>query len=606
MKTNNSFPILGFSAWSGIGKTTLLEQLIPLLLEAGIRVGLVKHAHHNFDIDKPGKDSYRLRQAGANPVLIISDRRLAFLQESATSNSVSLTDALAALPGNTDLDLLLVEGFKNADIQKIALYRDTGNPEKQLPVALEDPNIIAWACDKPTMFTEQHPELSVPVLDINQAPAIAAFIQQWMGAVDSFSCGSSLSLQAGLDLIHTTVAALEDSQLLELPEALGRVLAADIRAPIAVPAEDNSAMDGYACNFSELENQTEPSLQLIGESACGQPFQGKLAAGQCVRIFTGGILPDNCDTVIMQEHSHNSGNSISFMEPPTRPFRRGQHVRLAGEDISIGSVVGAKGEHLKPALMGVLASTGTMRVRVLRRPVVAFITNGNELTPLGTELGPGQCHDSNRYTLRGLLQQAGVEILDLGIVGDDPAALEAAIKSADAQADMVITTGGISVGDADFVKPVIKQLGEIVFSGLRIKPGHPVTFAKLDNSLFFGLPGNPVAVMVCFSQLVSPAIRYMSGLGSGLGSGLAGQPPLTLIARSEEAFKKLPGRYEFVRGILSTDTTGNYQVKRAGKQGSAILSTMSRANCFILLDETCTAISPGQSVRVQPFSSNPC
>ncbi len=593
----NHTPILGFCAWSGTGKTTLLEQLIPLLTDAGISIGLIKHAHHNFDIDIPGKDSYRLRKAGANPVLVISERRLALMQESLNPVNDSLGDALAALPNNPDYDLLLVEGFKNAAIPKIALHRKGGSAKSALPTPLDDPNIIALACDHSVEFSAQHPQNKTPILDINQVEKIAAFIHEWLykGQKKAISsCSSNNSLQAGLDLIHTNIKPVKGTEVLSLPDGLGRVLAEDITAAISVPGDDNSAMDGYACRFSDIEDQAKPSLQLIGESACGSPFMDTVGAGECVRIFTGGVLPEGCDTVIMQEHSERSGNAIYFKALAERPFRQMQHVRLAGEDLAKGSIIATRGASLQPALMGVLASAGVMEVKVVGKPKVAFITNGSELVPLGTELNRGECYDSNRYTLLSLLERSGVEIIDMGIVGDNPDDLEATIKLADSQADMVITTGGISVGDADFVKPVINKLGEIVFSGLQIKPGHPVTFASLENSHFFGLPGNPVAVMVCFSQLVLPAIRCMLGLEY--------KPPLSLMAESTEAIRKLPGRFEFVRGILSQDSNGKHWVKKSGKQGSAILSTMNRANCFILLDERCAGISSGQNIRVQPFS----
>ena len=596
MTMKNHLPILGFSAWSGVGKTTLLEQLIPLLAGAGIRVALVKHAHHNFDVDKPGKDSYRLRKAGANPVLIISDRRLALMQESAHPDGVDLSDALSALPNNSDYDLLLMEWFKFANIPKIILHRQAGSSESKLPTPLSDANVIALVTENLDAFSEEIADAQIPLLDINRVDKIASFIRQWLDnstPVNKSTCSRGLNLQAGLDLIGAHVRVIKDHEVLSLPEAYGRVLAEDIEAANDVPSDDNSAMDGYACRFADIENQAVPCLILAGESACGLPFVGDIATGQCVRILTGGVIPDSCDTVIMQEHTRIEGKLVYFQATAERPFRHKQHVRLAGEDIRSGSIVASGKQSLEPALSGVLASAGIMEVSVIRRPRVAFITNGNELVSLGSALERGQYFDSNRYSLTGMLKQSDVDVLDLGIVGDDPNELEAAIRLANTQADLVITTGGISVGDADFVKPVISKLGEIIFSGLQIKPGHPVTFARLSQSVFFGLPGNPVAVMVCFSQLVLPAIRRLAGK--------AEQPVLTLMAQSGEQIRKLPGRFEFVRGILSQDDKGNHQVIRAGKQGSAILSTMSRANCFILLDETCAGVSIGQQVRVQPF-----
>ncbi|MCF6263637.1 MAG: bifunctional molybdopterin-guanine dinucleotide biosynthesis adaptor protein MobB/molybdopterin molybdotransferase MoeA [Xanthomonadales bacterium] len=593
---NFNLPILGFSAWSGVGKTTLLEKLIPQLAELGIRVGLIKHAHHEFDIDKPGKDSYRLRKAGANPVLIISDKRLALMCESASAEETNLENALTALPTNSDFDLLLVEGFKNADIPKIVLLRQNVTSERDTPTALPNRNVIAVACDDLTKESIKSTKLQKPLLDINQIDSIAEFICQWLKQPTSpghTACAKGMSLQAGLELIHQQVEQITQTECLELSAAHGRILANTIKAEIEVPSDDNSAMDGYACRYADIKSVAEPCLTVVGESTCGGPFAGSVNTGECVRILTGGVLPVGCDMVIMQEQSNKTGESIHFKAADDRPFRQMQHVRLAGEDIGKGARVALSQQCLEPALMGVLASVGIAEVRVLRRPRVAFITNGSELVSLGGELARGQCFDSNRYSLLGLLAQAGVDVLDLGIVADDPAALEDAIQIADTKADLVITTGGISVGDTDFVKPVIDKLGKILFSGLQIKPGHPVTFAKLPQSVFFGLPGNPVAVMVCFSQLVLPAIRQLCGQQQ--------RPALTLMAHSSENIRKLPGRFEFVRGILSQDQRGKHTVRRAGKQGSAILTTMSRANCFILLDEDCAGVCAGQRVCVQPF-----
>lgn len=592
---NFHLPILGFSAWSGVGKTTLLERLIPQLAKSGIRVGLIKHAHHEFDIDKPGKDSYRLRKAGANPVLIISDKRLALMYENKPDTEVSLRDALAALPANVDFDLLLVEGFKFADIPKIVLLRQKGSSKSETPIPLSDSNVIAVASDDLSGSHCNSVKSHKPLLDINRVDSIADFICHWLqqhSPANQKTCVSGMSLRAGLERIEQQVEQISETEKLKLSESYGRILAVTITAKIDVPADNNSAMDGYACRFSDIQSQIEPRLVLVGESVCGEPFSGVVGMGECVRIFTGGVLPAVCDTVIMQEQSRRLGEDVYFKAVDNRPFRKMQHVRLAGEDIAEGSPLASARQCLEPALMGVLASAGIAEVSVLRRPRVAFITNGSELIGLGSELARGQCFDSNRYSLLGLLTKAGVDIIDMGIVADDPAALESAIRLANTRADLVITTGGISVGDTDFVKPVIQNLGEIIFSGLQIKPGHPVTFAKLSESLLFGLPGNPVAVMVCFSQLVLPAIRQLSGQQ---------QPALTLMAQSCESIRKLAGRFEFVRGILTQDEQGNHLVKRAGKQGSAILSTMSRANCFILLDETCAGVSAGQQVCVQPF-----
>ncbi|MET0091829.1 MAG: gephyrin-like molybdotransferase Glp [Candidatus Thiodiazotropha sp.] len=401
----------------------------------------------------------------------------------------------------------------------------------------------------------------------------------------------TLTVENARAKILSDLKPVEACERLALRDALHRVLAESIISPVDVPGHTNSAMDGYALSGSDL---TTPStdLKLIGAALAGNPFQGRCGPGECVRIMTGAPMPPGTDTVVMQEQSQEIGEDvIRFGEG----HRSGQNVRHAGEDIASGSVVLEPGRRLTPADLGIIASLGFAEVSVRRRPRVAFFSTGDELRGLGEVLGEGELYDSNRYTLHGMLQRAGVETLDLGVIRDDPDALKQAFQQAAASADVVISSGGVSVGSADYTKSVLQSCGEIAFWKIAMKPGRPLTFGTLDGAVFFGLPGNPVAVMVSFYQFVLPALHWLS-------SGTEYRP-FTLMARCENRLRKRPGRFEFVRGDLQQTPDGDFRVTGLAQQGSGILSSMSRGNCFILLETNRDGVEPGDLVRVQPFAA---
>ncbi|MEN8213215.1 MAG: gephyrin-like molybdotransferase Glp, partial [Pseudomonadota bacterium] len=350
--------------------------------------------------------------------------------------------------------------------------------------------------------------------------------------------------------------------------------------------------DGYAFIGSDLPTGEAHSYHVIGTVHAGRVFDGACQPGECVRIMTGAPMPINTDTVVMQEHTLSDGDKKIRI---SSEHRSGQNVRQAGEDIAAGSVVLERGRRLTPADLGILASLGVAEVTVRRRPRVAFFSTGDELRSIGEPLNEGDVYDSNRYTLYGMLERLDVELLDLGVVGDSEQALREAFESAAAIADIVITSGGVSVGEADYTKLVLEQLGEMNFWKIAMKPGRPLTYGKLHDAAFFGLPGNPVAVMVTFYQFVLPALHVLTTAES--------YAPFILPATCQEEIRKRPGRYEFVRGILSRDNQGEPSVVSTGRQGSGILTSMSRANCFILLDEECAGISKGEKVNVQPFGA---
>ena len=404
---------------------------------------------------------------------------------------------------------------------------------------------------------------------------------------------SALSVEAARERILREIDPITGTEKLALRDCLNRFLADDIVSPLNVPSHLNSAMDGYAIASSDLPQDGSRDYEVTDTAYAGVPATQICQPGQVIRIMTGGLIPEGTDTVIMQEQVEHISDSVIRLKPG---HKAGQNVRQAGEDIQQGATVLRRGQQINAADLGILASLGIAECRVIRRPRIAFFSTGDELRSLGETLAAGEIYDSNRYTLFGMLKQLPVEILDMGVVKDTPEAIQAAFTEAAKMADCVITSGGVSVGEADYIKPTLEKLGNIHFWKIRMKPGRPLTFGKLGDARFFGLPGNPVAVMITFLQFVAPAIHY---LASGQIKNM-----LTIKALSQSKLYKRPGRVEFQRGILSQNEQGELQVTRTGKQGSGILSSMSLANCFILLPENCEGVEIGEQVDVQPFSNS--
>ena len=412
---------------------------------------------------------------------------------------------------------------------------------------------------------------------------------------DTSSCASyapenrALSADEARAHMLAQVAPVTGREFLPLRSALGRILAADIVAPHDVPAHDNSAMDGYAVRFDSLAAEGETRLNVVGTAFAGNSFSGLVGKGQAVRIMTGAVLPAGADTVVVQEVARVEEASV--VVPAGQ--RQGQNTRRAGEDLARGAVALPAGKRVGPAELGLIASLGIAEVEVRRRLRVAFFSTGDELASIGKPLAPGEVYDSNRYTLHGLLTRLGAEIIDMGVVPDVPEALEATLREAAEIADAIITTGGVSVGEADFVKEVLAKLGQVSFWKLNIKPGRPMAFGKIGKAWLFGLPGNPVAVMVSYTQFALDALHRLSGLDP-----LPLRPLLNVTAAN--AIKKQPGRREYLRGTV-TAVDGEWQVKTVGNQGSGVLRSMSEANCFVVLPEDCAGVQAGDSVQVQLF-----
>ena len=400
----------------------------------------------------------------------------------------------------------------------------------------------------------------------------------------------SIRVATALDHITQRITAVAEFESLPIRDCLGRINFKPVKSPINVPGHANSAMDGFAIAFNSLNRSGITVLKEIGTAYAGTTFSGRCADNECVRIMTGAVMPQGTDTVIMQEKAELDEAGRVRIDSRHRP---GENVRHAGEDICAGQVILESGEPINPANLGVLASLGISQLQVYRKPVVAFFSTGDELISVGQALEKGKIYDSNRYTLYGLLSRMAVDILDLGVIKDDPDSIRQALLTATHKADLVITTGGVSVGEADYIKQVLNDIGNMVFWKIAIKPGRPLTFGQINRSVFMGLPGNPVAVMVTFSQFVEPCIQLISGTRI--------HHPPRLQATCTDVLRKQPGRLEIQRGIAVADQNNQWKVSKTGQQGSGILTSMSRANCFILLDEDNAGVKPGDVVDIQFF-----
>ncbi len=588
MKHTLNIPILGFAAYSGTGKTTLLEALLPKLTEAGLRIGMLKHAHHNFDVDKPGKDSYRLRKAGASQMLIASRNRFALMTE--TPEAEAEFEYLLTRFDEDKLDVVLVEGCKNIAFPKIELHREEVGKPWLYP---HDENIIAIASDSAELDSE------LPQMNINDLNAIAQFVLQYVQDAkapkskekDAACCDTLspafLSVVQGQEKILSLVNTVSEIEACKIENAYGRVLAEHIISPVNVPQYTNSAMDGYAIRSDDVDRD---SYQVVAEVMAGHAYDQPLQVGQAVKIMTGAPTPLNGDTVVMREQASQEGDKVTFNGAH---IKAGQNVRQAGEDLAIGSDVFTAGSRLASPEMGMIASLGFGEANVFRKLKVAVFSTGDEVQAPGTEQKANSIYDSNRFTIMGMLEKLGCEILDFGILEDNEQLMIEALENASAQADVVMTSGGVSVGDADYIKLALDKLGQIDFWRINMRPGRPLAFGQINNKPFFGLPGNPVAVMVSFINFVEPALRKMQGE--------QGWKPLKVKAIATENLRSRQGRTEFSRGIYELDNTGRLTVRTTGKQGSGILRSMSEANCLIEISPAIDTVKAGESVTIIPL-----
>ena len=402
---------------------------------------------------------------------------------------------------------------------------------------------------------------------------------------------NALPVAQAQEFIARLVPRMATVESVALRSALGRVLARDIESAIDVPSHDNSAMDGFALRSAELQAGADTLLAVAGTCLAGQNFDGAVPSGHCVRIMTGALMPGDLDTVVPQEFTRTELDGR--IRVPAGTVRAGDNRRLAGEDLARGSAALRTGRLLRPADLGLAASLGLAEVPVLRKLRVAFFSTGDELRSIGEPLAAGCVYDSNRYTIWAMLQRLGCDVIDLGVIRDDPAALRAAFTSAAASADAVITSGGVSVGEADHTKQIMAELGDVLFWRIAMRPGRPMAIGRIKDAILFGLPGNPVAVMVTFYAFVRDALLAMAG---------ATPAPLPLLrAACTSALRKKPGRTEYQRAVVSRGDDGRWQVAITGSQGSGILSSMSAANGMVVLHHEQGNVAAGDEVEVMPF-----
>ncbi|MFZ9406965.1 MAG: gephyrin-like molybdotransferase Glp [Burkholderiaceae bacterium] len=400
----------------------------------------------------------------------------------------------------------------------------------------------------------------------------------------------AVPVETAREAIARFIQPIDCIEQVSLRSSFGRILARDLLSPIDVPAHDNSAMDGWAVRHADLSSTGTSRLRIAGEAFAGKPFEGRPAPGEAIRIMTGAVMPQGCDTVVPQELTRTESESVLVPSGQVA----GQHRRLRGEDLAQGRPALMAGRLIAAADLGLIASLGLAEVPVYRRLRVAFFSTGDELRSIGEPLDAGCVYDSNRYTLWGLLTSLGIDLIDMGVVPDSREALEAAMCSASAHADAVISSGGVSVGEADFTREVMNQLGEVAFWTIAMRPGRPMAFGRVGSAAYFGLPGNPVAVMITFLFFVRDALIRLSGASP--------RPTLPLQVRCAEDLRKRPGRTEYQRAVVSQAPDGQWEARTTGSQGSGVLRSMSEANALIVLEHDRGDIRKGERVSALPFS----
>ena len=412
--------------------------------------------------------------------------------------------------------------------------------------------------------------------------------------IDCCSAPGLKPFKHALEDILNSITAVTDTENLQLEESLDRILAEDIKSTQILPPWNCSAMDGYALSLAS--SLLKEPLRLVGSSFAGHPYQGVVAEGECIRIMTGAVLPEDCDLVVMQENvTDNDINKVHLISLHS-PSEQWQHVRKAGSEVQIGITLIGKGQQINPRNIGVIASLGIKNLSVYKRLTIAIFSTGDELVPPGGVLQAGQIFDSNRIAVISVCKRLGYEIIDFGLIEDDYEKIKAVMLKASKLSDVLLTSGGVSVGDADFVKPIVEEIGRIDLWKVAIKPGKPIAVGSINDCLFFGLPGNPVSAMVTLNLLVQPAMQKLSGRDI--------ISPVTISATSDSELKKRPGRRDYQRGFSYKDNSGQWRVKTTGLQGSAKLTSMADANCYIVLNEDSSGTSIGDSVDIQLFDES--
>ncbi|MEE9387361.1 MAG: bifunctional molybdopterin-guanine dinucleotide biosynthesis adaptor protein MobB/molybdopterin molybdotransferase MoeA [Paracoccaceae bacterium] len=584
--------IFGVIGWKNAGKTGLMERLVAEITGRGFSVSTIKHAHHSFDVDQPGKDSHRHRMAGAQEVLLASARRWALMHEIAGDEEPPLDALLEKL---APVDLVLVEGFKRGAHPKMEVHRVVNGA---MLIAPDDPNVLAIAGDV------DPGDVDVPCIDLNDTAAIAGFILSAVALVAYKSPKTTqlrndcFALPAGVDWIpvDTALATLRGNmqccvadEVLPVCQGIGRVLAQDIAAPRANPPAANSAVDGYGfAHAGACITSGKNILPLLADrAAAGAPFLGAVPAGQAVRILTGALLPGGVDTVVLQEDVTCSAHAVQF----DGAVRAGANTRAAGEDVSAGELALSAGQRLRAPELALLSAVGVADVPVFKKLRVGVLSTGDEIVPAGSDAASSQTYDANRPMLLGLAKQWGYCPVDLEHARDDPGEIASRLDRAASEADVIWTSGGASVGDEDHLSALLGQAGGLFTWRIAIKPGRPLALGMWKNTPVFGLPGNPVAALICTLIFARPALSVLAG-----GRWLE---PTGYEVPAGFSKQKKPGRREYLRARI----TANGRVEVFGSEGSGRVSGLSWADGLVELGDGARQIEPGDPVRYIPYSS---
>lgn len=582
--------VFGVVGWKNNGKTTLVERLISQLTSMGYKVSSVKHAHHNVDIDEPGRDSYRHRAAGAKQTLLATQHRWALMREHREQDTPKLEQLL---PLFEPCDLVIVEGYKGAVHPKLEIVRHLN---KEGLLADQMPNIVALVTDQP------HLPSDLPQLDLNNIQQVTDFVLQHTGLVTAPAvhevndCYSPAQQLQTAETVWQRMQALAStqvkSQTLPLEQCMNRRLAEALTTPYDSPRFDNAAVDGYAFNCNDLIQQPDATLPLMAtEANAGGSEKLSLKQGYCMRVLTGAQMPKGSNTVVMQEDVHLTNDSVTF---PSH-YKAHSNWRPQGEDVKAGEVIINQGQLIRPQDIGLAAAAGQAQLRVYNKVRVALFSTGNEVYELGQELPEDGIYDVNRYLLKALLTSLHCEVTDLGILADDFSTIRTALDSASQDHQLIITSGGASTGSHDHIATVLKDLGEVHAWRLAIKPGRPLAFGQLGPALFLGLPGNPVAANVCTLMFGQPLIRALSGGGW--------HRPKSYPQKLGFDVNKKVGRREWLRVFQEQQPNGDYVLQRSASHGSGILTSMTRADGLVEVDEASGNIPAGSLVDFIPFTS---
>jgi len=590
--------VFGIVGWKNNGKTTLVERLISQLTLMGYKVSSVKHAHHDVDIDEPGRDSYRHRAAGAVETLLATEKRWALMHEYRDQEVPKLGQLLDVFE---PCDIVIVEGYKNADHPKLEVVRNLNNGGF---LADKMPNIVAIATDKKNL------DITLPQLDINNIQQVAEFVLQHIGLVakpaepaqtsvpekasnDCYSPDQQL-LPASLvwQRMQQAVSTQVSYETLAIDECINRRLAQDVITSYDSPRFNNAAVDGYAFNYQDLAAAKNLTLPLMtAEANAGGSAKISLESGHCIRVLTGARMPLGANTVVMQENVSTTKHSVTLPSD----CKAGANWRTQGEDVKAGDVIIPQGQQIRPQDIGLAAATGHAQLKVYNTVKVALFSTGNEVFELGEELPEDGIYDVNRHLLKALLKSLHCEVTDLGILADDYDTVRNALSAASKHHQLIITSGGASTGSHDHVASVLEDIGEVHGWRVAIKPGRPLAFGKIGSAFFLGLPGNPVAANVCTLMFGQPLIRAIGGGGW--------KRPKSYFQKLGFDVKKKAGRREWLRVYQAEQSNGEILLKRSASHGSGILTSMTRADGLVEINEATSSLPAGSLVDFIPFAS---